>query len=48
MLLLLWSPFNIQKEKWAGLQFTSTDGMSLVLTPHIIRWTIPLSIAGIN
>ncbi len=40
MLLLGWCPFKIQKEKWAGLQFTSADGMSLVSTPLKIRWTI--------
>jgi hypothetical protein len=42
MLLLLWCPFKIQKEKLAGLQFISTDYLSLVLTPLRIRWTIPL------
>jgi hypothetical protein len=31
MLLLWWCPFKIQKEKWAGLQFNSTDYLSLVL-----------------
>ncbi len=46
MLLLWWCPFKIQKEKWAGLQFTSTDGMSLVSTPLRIRWTIPLKMHG--
>jgi hypothetical protein len=44
MLLLWWCPFKIQKEKWAGLQFTSTDFLSIVSTPLRIRWTIPLSI----
>jgi hypothetical protein len=34
--------FKIQKEKRAGLQFTSTDYLSLLLTPLRIRWTIPL------
>ncbi len=36
-------PFIIQKEKRAGLQFTSTDYMSLLLTHLRIRWTIPLN-----
>ncbi len=35
-------PLKIQKEKLAGLQFTSTDYMSIVSTPLRIRWTIPL------
>jgi hypothetical protein len=43
MLLLWWCPFKIQKANWAGLQFTRTDFLSLVLTPLRIRWTIPLS-----
>jgi hypothetical protein len=38
-----WCPFKIQKEKRAGLQFTSTDYLSLLLTPLRIRWTIPLT-----
>ncbi len=42
MLLLWWCPFKIQKEKRAGLQFTSTDYLRLLLTPLRIRWTIPL------
>ncbi len=42
MLLLWWCPFTIQKEKRAGLQFTSRDYLSLLLTPLRIRWTIPL------
>jgi hypothetical protein len=33
---------KIQKEKRAGLQFTSPDYLSLLLTPLRIRWTIPL------
>jgi hypothetical protein len=37
-------PFKIQKEKRAGLQFTSTDFLSLLLTPPRIRWTIPLKV----
>ncbi len=43
MFLLWWCPFQIWKEKWAGLQFTSTDYLSIVLTPVRIRWTIPLT-----
>ncbi len=43
MLLLSWCPFKIQKEKQEGLQFTSTDYLSLLLTPLRIRWTKPLS-----
>jgi hypothetical protein len=31
LLLLRWCSFNIQKEKRAGLQFTSTDYLSLLL-----------------
>jgi hypothetical protein len=46
MLLLLWCPFKIQKENLAGLQFTSTDYLSLVLAPLRIRWTIPLIFFG--
>jgi hypothetical protein len=42
MLLLLWCPLKSQKEKPAGLQFTSTDYLSLLFTPLRIRWTIPL------
>ncbi len=42
MLLLWWCPFKIQKEKRAGLQFTSPDYLSSLLTPLRIRWTIPL------
>ncbi len=42
LLFLWWCPFKIQKEKRAGLQFTSTDNLSLLLTPIRIRWTIPL------
>jgi hypothetical protein len=42
MLLLLGCLFKIQKEKRAGLQFTSTDYLSFLLTPLRIRWTIPL------
>ncbi len=42
MLLLWWCPFKIQKEKRAGLQFTSTDYLRLLLTPLRIRWTLPL------
>ncbi len=41
MLLLWWCPFKIQKEKRAGLQFTSTYYLSLLLTPFRIRWAIP-------
>jgi hypothetical protein len=41
MLLLWWCPFKIQKEKRAGLQFSSTDFLSKVSTPLRIRWTIP-------
>jgi hypothetical protein len=37
------APFKIQKEKRAGLQFTSKDYLSLLLTPPRIRWTIPLT-----
>jgi hypothetical protein len=44
MLLLGWCPFKIRKEKLAGLHFTSTDYLSLVLTPPRIRWTIPLNL----
>jgi hypothetical protein len=43
MLPLWWCPFKIKKEKLGGLQFFSTDYLSLVLTPLRIRWTIPLS-----
>jgi hypothetical protein len=43
MLLLLWCPFKIQQEKWAGLQCTCMDRMGLVLTSLRIRWKIPLS-----
>ncbi len=43
MFLLWWCPFKIRKEKRAGLQFTSTDYLSIVLTPVRIRWTVPLS-----
>jgi hypothetical protein len=32
-----------KKEKWAGIQFTSTDYLSLVFTPLRISWIIPLS-----
>jgi hypothetical protein len=39
-------PFKIQKEKRAGLEFTSTDYLSLLLTTLRIRWTIPLSDLG--
>ncbi len=42
MLLLWWCPFKIQKENLAGLQITSTDYLSIVLTPVRIRWTVPL------
>jgi hypothetical protein len=35
-------PLKIQKEKRAGLQFTSKDYLSIVLTPLRIRWTTPL------
>jgi hypothetical protein len=42
MLLLWWCPIKIQKEKLPGLQFMTTDYLSLVLTPLRIRWTIPL------
>ncbi len=48
MFFLWWCPFKIWKEKWAGLQFTSTDYLSIVLTPVRIRWTIPLSYGGKN
>ncbi len=41
-LLLWWCPFKIQTEKRAGLQFTSTDYLSQILTPLRIRRTIPL------
>jgi hypothetical protein len=44
MLLLWWCPFKIQKEKQAGLQFTSTDYLSIVSTLVRIRWTIPLRV----
>jgi hypothetical protein len=47
MLLLWWCPFKTQKEKRAGLQFTSTDYLSLLLTPLRICWTIPLIISHI-
>ncbi len=43
MLLLWWCPFKIQKEKQAGLLFTSTDYLSIVLIPFRIHWTIPLT-----
>jgi hypothetical protein len=43
MLLLRSCPFKIQKEKRAGLPFTSTDYLSLILISLRIRWTIPLS-----
>jgi hypothetical protein len=42
ILLLWWCPFRIKKEKLVGLQFTSTDYLSLVLNPLRIRWTVPL------
>ncbi len=42
MSLLWWCPFKSWKEKRADLQFTSTDYLSIVLTPVRIRWTIPL------
>jgi hypothetical protein len=42
MFLLWWCPFKIWKEKRADLQFTSTDYLSIVLTPVRIRWTVPL------
>ncbi len=35
--------FKIQNEKRAGLQFTSTDYLNLLLTTLRIRWTIPFS-----
>jgi hypothetical protein len=35
-------PLKLKKEKLAGLQFTNTDYLSLLLTPLRIRWTIPL------
>jgi hypothetical protein len=35
-------PLKFKKEKWAGLQFTSTDYLSIVSTPFRICWTIPL------
>ncbi len=44
LILLWWYPFKIQKEKWAGLQFTSTDYLCSLLTPLRIRWTVPLSL----
>ncbi len=31
------------KRKLVGLQFTSTDYLSLLLTPLRIRWTLPIS-----
>ncbi len=40
MLLLWWCPIKIQKEKLPGLQFTTTDYLSLVLTSLRIRWAI--------
>ncbi len=36
-------PLKFEKEKRADLKFTSTDYLSLVLTPLRIRWTVPLS-----
>ncbi len=36
-------PLKFKKKKRAGLQFISTDYLSLLLTPLRIRWTIPLS-----
>ncbi len=43
MLLLWWCPLKLKKEKRAGLQFTSTDYLSLVLTPLSSCLTIPLT-----
>jgi hypothetical protein len=44
--LVMGCPFQMQKEKRAGLQFTSTDRMSLVSTLLRICWTIPLRSSG--
>jgi hypothetical protein len=43
MLLLRQCPFKIQKVKRTGLQVTSSDYFSLILTPLRSHWTIPLS-----
>ncbi len=43
MLLSWWWPFEIRYKKLPGLQFSITDHMSLLPTPHRLRWTIPLS-----
>jgi hypothetical protein len=39
---------KIQKEKQAGLQFTSTNYLSLLLTPLRIRWTIPSTATAVG
>jgi hypothetical protein len=36
-------PLKFEEKKQAGLQFTSTNYLSLVLTPLRICWTVPLS-----
>jgi hypothetical protein len=36
-------PLKFLKKNGPALQFTSTDFLSLLLTPLRIRWTIPLS-----
>jgi hypothetical protein len=36
-------PLKLKKKKQAGLQCTSMDYLSFVLTPLRIFWTIPLS-----
>ncbi len=38
-------PFKIWKENRTGLQFTSTDYLSIVLTPVRIHWTVPWKIS---
>jgi hypothetical protein len=44
MLLLWWCSLRIQKEKLAGLQFTSMDYLSIVSTSLRICLTIPLNL----
>jgi hypothetical protein len=40
MLLARWCPLKIQHKILAGLQFSSRDCLSLVLTPVRIYWTV--------
>jgi hypothetical protein len=46
MLLLCWCTLKFKKEKRAGLQFTSMDYFSLILTLLGIRWTIPFNVVS--